>query len=48
MVPMVVVRGASVSNIYFKVEATGFPHRLNVGGHGGEDSGTKNASQALT
>lgn len=36
-VPMVVVKMASVPDIYFKVEATGFPDRLNVGGDGGEE-----------
>ena len=42
---MVVVRTASGPDIYFKVEATGFPDRLNVGGDGGEEREIKNVSQ---
>ena len=39
-----VVRMASVPDIYFKVEPTGFPDRLNVGGDG-EEREIKNVSQ---
>ena len=45
---MMVVRMASVPDIYFKVEATVFPDRLNVCGDGGEEREIKNVSQVLT